>query len=184
MKSKDILYSTGNNDECYTPAYGFQPILPYIPVGAVVWCPFDTAESEFVKLISQTNKVIHSHISEGKNFYTYEPDEHWDVIVSNPPFSNKRKIFERAMSFGKPFALLMTATWLNDSALNHIFSNERPFQILKPDKRIEYIRQNGYYASSPTFLSLYYCYNFLPQSIMFCSIQKPKKHGKTTYLPR
>lgn len=175
MKNKDVLYSTGNNDECYTPAYGVMPILPYIPKDAVVWCPFDTAESEFVKLISQTNKVIHSHIREGKDFYNYEPDEHWDIIVSNPPFSNKRKIFERAMTFDKPFALLMTATWWNDSALNRIFSNERPCQILKPDKRIEYVRPNGSYAKMITFLSMYYCYNLLPQSIMFCEIHKPKK---------
>ena len=56
MKSKDVLYSSGNNDECYTPAYGVEPILKYIPEDAVVWCPFDKEESEFVKLISKTNK--------------------------------------------------------------------------------------------------------------------------------
>ena len=56
MKSKEVLYSSGNNDECYTPAYGVEPILKYIPEGAVIWCPFDKEESEFVKLISKTNK--------------------------------------------------------------------------------------------------------------------------------
>jgi hypothetical protein len=65
MTSKTLLFPAGKNDECYTPAYFVELILPYIPVGAVVWCPFDTAESEFVKLIGKTNKVIHSHISEG-----------------------------------------------------------------------------------------------------------------------
>ena len=59
-----------------------------------ILCPFDKEESNFVKLISKTNKVIHSHISEGKDFYNYEPNEHWDCIISNPPFTNKRKIFE------------------------------------------------------------------------------------------
>ena len=51
MKSKEVLYSSGNNDECYTPAYGVEPISKYIPEGAVIWCPFDKEESEFVKLI-------------------------------------------------------------------------------------------------------------------------------------
>ena len=51
MKSKEVLYSNGNNDECYTPTYGVEPILKYIPEDAVVWCPFDKEESEFVKLI-------------------------------------------------------------------------------------------------------------------------------------
>ena len=110
MDSKELMYSSGNNDECYTPDYGVTPILKYIPKDAKVWCPFDTEKSEFVKQISQTHSVEYSHIDEGKDFFTYEPF-HWDVMVSNPPFTNKRKFFERALSFNKPFALIMTNTW-------------------------------------------------------------------------
>ena len=73
MNSKEILYSSGNNDECYTPDYGVKPILKYIPKDAVVWCPFDTLDSEFVKQISKTHQVIFSHICDGKDFYEYEP---------------------------------------------------------------------------------------------------------------
>ena len=63
MTSKDILYSKGKNDECYTPDYGVKPIIKYIPKKAVVWCPFDTEESEFVKQIRAAgHKVIASHI--------------------------------------------------------------------------------------------------------------------------
>ena len=81
MNSKDILYSKGNNDECFTPNYAVIPILEYIPKEAVIWCPFDTEESEFVKEISKTNKVIFSHIINGQDFYNYEPNEHWDMII-------------------------------------------------------------------------------------------------------
>ena len=95
MDSKELMYSSGNNDECYTPDYAVTPILKYIPTDAKVWCPFDKAESEFVKQISQTHSVEYSHIDEGKDFFAYEP-VHFDVIVSNPPFTNKRKFFERA----------------------------------------------------------------------------------------
>lgn len=45
MNSKSILYSKGSNDECYTPV-GVYPILKYILKDWVVWCPFDTKESE------------------------------------------------------------------------------------------------------------------------------------------
>ena len=62
MTSQDVFYSKGKNDECWTPDYGVKPILKYIPKDAVVWCPFDTADSEFVKQISKTNKVIATHI--------------------------------------------------------------------------------------------------------------------------
>ena len=115
LDSGKLMYSKGNNDECYTPDYGVEPILKYIPKDATVWCPFDTEESQFVIQISKQNKVIRSHLESGQDFFDYEPDE-WDMIVSNPPFTDKRKFFERALSFNKPFALIMTNTWLNDSA--------------------------------------------------------------------
>lgn len=126
INSQKVLYSSGKNDECYTPDYGVYPIIKYIPENAVVWCPFDTEESQFVKLISENgNKVIYSHIHSGQDFYTYEPRDKWDVIVSNPPFTNKRRIFERALSFNKPFALMFPLTWLNDSAPKRIFIKPR-----------------------------------------------------------
>ena len=49
IDSQAVLYSAGKNDECLTPDYGVKPIIKYIPKNAVVWCPFDTKESEFVK---------------------------------------------------------------------------------------------------------------------------------------
>ena len=40
------------NDEWYTPRRAVEIILPYIPDGATVWCPFDKQESEFVKVFT------------------------------------------------------------------------------------------------------------------------------------
>ena len=121
MESKDILYSAGRNDECYTPRYGVYPILKYLNKEQIIWCPFDTKESNFVKILKEEGyQVVHSHIKNGQDFYEYEPEQ-WDVIVSNPPFTNKRKIFERCLSFNKPFALIMSNTWLNDSAPKKLF---------------------------------------------------------------
>ena len=75
IDSKKVLYSKGNNDECYTPNYAVKAILEYIPKDAIVWCPFDTKDSEFVKQISKTNKVVSSHIKDNKDFFIYEPKE-------------------------------------------------------------------------------------------------------------
>lgn len=92
QSSKDVLYSSGKNDECYTPDYAVEPLLEFIPKDKIIWCPFDTEESEFVKIISQTNPVVHSHIWNNQDFFNYEPEE-WDIIISNPPFQGKRKFF-------------------------------------------------------------------------------------------
>lgn len=166
IDSKKILYSKGNNDEMYTPKYAVKPILKYIEKDWVVWCPFDTEDSEFVKEIKKTNKVIYSHIKNGEDFYEYEPNEHWDCIISNPPFTNKRYIFERALSFGKPIALLMTNTWLNDKYSKWVFyESNRDMQLLMFDKRIHYISPNGSVSKKTTFSSSYYCSDFLDKDI-------------------
>lgn len=174
IDSKKVLYSDGKNDECYTPDYGVQPIIEFLNPDWVVWCPFDSEESEFVKMISKTNKVIFSHISEGKDFLNWSPSEHWDVIVSNPPFTNKRAMFERALSFNKPFALIMSNTWLNDSAPKQLFV-DKELQLLMFDKRMEFT--NDIAVNKITFSSSYYCWNFLPKQIIMKKLNKPKKKG-------
>jgi len=180
LDSGKLMYSGGNNDECYTPDYGVKPILKYIPKDAIVWCPFDTNESEFVKQIEQQNEVIYSHINTGRNFFEYEPYE-WDVIVSNPPFTDKRKFFERALSFDKPFALIMTNTWLNDSAPMRLFK-DKDLQLLMFDKRMKFLSPDGRDNNKITFSSSYYCYKMLPKQIIMETLDVPprKVTPKTT----
>lgn len=171
--SKEILYSSGGNDECMTPGYAVEPLLKYIPKGAVVWCPFDTPESAFVRVLRPAcGAIVASHISTGGDFFNpwTEPSV-WDIMISNPPFTNKRKIFERALSFGKPFALLMSNTWLNDAAPKQLFM-EKDLQLLMFDKRIEYIQQDGKVNNKITFSSSYYCWNFLPKQIIMEKLAK------------
>ncbi len=164
--SAKVLYSLGNNDEKLTPNYAVEPLVKFIDKTKTIWCPFDTEQSEFVKVFKENGfKVIFSHISEGKDFFNYEPKK-WDVIISNPPFTGKRKVFERALSFNKPFALLMTNTWLNDSAPKKLFK-EKDLQLLMFEQRIQFDNQNKI-----TFSSSYFCWNFLPKQIIMEKLKK------------
>lgn len=168
MKNNN-MYVLKKNDECYTPKYGVEPLKEFITpfIGKTCWCPFDKENSAFVKLLSSWGvKVLYGHIDYGNDFYKYEP-ENYDVIISNPPFTNKKEIFKRVLSFNKPFALLMTLTWLNDSAPKQLFK-EKELQLLMFDKRIAYIGQ----GKSPNFSSAYYCWNFLPKQILMRNLNK------------
>lgn len=108
-------------------------------------------------------KFVNSHIENGQDFYEYEPVR-WDAMLSNPPFTNKRKIFERALSFGKPFALLMSNTWLNDSAPKVLFK-DKDLQLLMFRNRIKFLN-NGVVNNKITFSSSFFCYDFLPKQII------------------
>ena len=172
LNSQRLLYNKVGDDESYTPLYGVLPILEYVPKGAVVWCPFDKEHSEFVKALrGRGHRVIHSHIDEGQDFFQWEPQEHWDCIVSNPPFQKKREFFERALSFGKPIALLMTCAWLNDKYSKWVFKEAgRRMELLMFDKRIHF-QQNGEVRKKTTFSSAYFCSDFLPEQIVLREIK-------------
>jgi hypothetical protein len=166
IDSGKVLYSPGGNDECYTPAYAVEPVIKYLPRNKTIWCPFDTEDSQYVKVLRKAGyKVINSHIDTGQDFYTYEPDN-WDIIVSNPPFTGKRQIFERALSFGKPGMLLMSLTWLQDAAPKILFK-DRDLQLLMFDKRIQFDNQQKI-----TFSSAYYCWGVLPKQIIMETLHK------------
>jgi hypothetical protein len=180
IDSKSVLYSAGNNDENYTPRYGVLPIIKYLSPAQTIWCPFDTEESQYVICLREYGfNVIRSHINDGRDYYVYEPLR-WDVMVSNPPFGGKRRIFERALSFGKPFALLMSNTWLNDAAPKRLFESV-DLQLLMFDRRIEFSGNRKI-----TFSSSYFCRGVLPKQIIMERLDVPKKerggdlHGKVS----
>lgn len=183
-RSSEILYSEGKNDEWRTPDYVVRAIAKYLPKlqfdgtgGSTriteIWCPFDiNGKSEFIKILKEKGFIVHcSHILTGQDFLSWEPDFNWDIIVSNPPFTNKRKFFERAMELGKPFALLMSNTWLNDSAPKQVIGNE--LELLMFDERINYIdgTSGELCRKGITFSSSYFCRGILPRAIICESLK-------------
>ena len=161
-----IRTSKGNNDECYTYRYAVEPLLEFLEPykDKVIWCPFDTEESEFVKVFKEHGfNVVNSHIDNGQDFYEYEP-EHFDLIVSNPPFTNKTKMFERVLSFNKPFAILMSVLYLNDGTPYRLFK-DIDLQLLLFPKRMTF--KNQVQVNKISFMSCYFCKDILPKAIMF-----------------
>ena len=165
MTNEFLFTSQGKNDECYTERYAVEPLLEFLPKfkDKVIWLPFDDEESEFVKCFRENGyKIINSHIRNGQDYYFYEPEQ-WDLMISNPPFTNKKMIFERAISFNKPFCLLMTLTWLNDRAPMRLF-RDKGLQLLMFEDRMQFKNQN---KSKPiNFSAAYFCRDFLPEQIL------------------
>ena len=167
IDSQAVLYSAGSNDECYTPAYGVAPIIKYIPKDKIIWCPFDTEDSEYVKIFKENgNKVIYSHIDLGQNFFDYEPNEKYDFIISNPPFSIKDDVIKRLSELNKPFAMLFPIPTLQGQKR---FPYMKNCQALIFDKRINYFKnkETKEIQKGVSFGSFYLCKNFLPSDLIF-----------------
>ena len=72
------------------------------------------------------------------NFLRYDPPFHFDCIVTNVPFSIKRRFYQRCVELDKPFALLMPADysqWVIDAV-------RKGAEKIVPTRRIDYITPN------------------------------------------
>ena len=161
----------GNGDEYYTPKYVVEILLPYIDKTKIktIWCPCDKEYSEYVKVFENNGfKVIYSHIDNGQDFLKYEPEEPYDAIITNPPFSIKNKIFDRCIKLGKPFALLLSATCIQSASLVQIMSKCNDLNFIMFDKRISYS------GDRPPFPSWYFTNGLLDGNKFYIYKQDPK----------
>lgn len=155
------------SDEYYTPKEAVLPIIEYIKPNSTIWCPFDNENSEYVKCIRAAgHKVIATHIDNGQNFFCYEPNESYDCIISNPPFSLKDDILKRLNELNKPYAILLPLPTLQ---------GQKRFQYLKNcealvfDKRINFWQDEEHtkMVKGVAFATIYVCKNFLPERLIF-----------------
>lgn len=161
-------------DEFYTPEYAIEPILKYVESGKTAWCPFDTKESYFVKMLSKKGlDVINSHIQEGINFFNY-PVPECDYIISNPPYSLKGEVFKRLFEIGKPFAMLVGVVGLFESEKRFSIFEKNQFEIMYLNRRVAYFKDYKEQKPSlnPPFSSVYLCSKMLPSQIVFERIKK------------
>ena len=63
------------------------------------------------------------------------------MIVSNPPYSDTKKIILRLKELGKPFILIMPCSKLSTGYVRETFKDaEHPLQIVIPRKRVQFIK--------------------------------------------
>ena len=170
------------NDEFYTPNYAIIPLLKYLKSNSIIWCPFDTEESNFVKLLKANGHIVfNSHIETGNDFFKFEPDCNYEYIISNPPYSIKAEVFERLFILKKPFAMLVGVVGLFESQKRFKMFKDNKFEIMYFDKRISYFKSYTDQKPSlnPPFSSVYICNNILPKQIMFEEITNDTKNKIT-----
>lgn len=176
MKLDQVANS--KNDEFFTPKYGVMPILKYIPMGAKVWCPFDTKDSLYVKMLEDKGcTVINTHIFNGEDFFELVNSEICDwceYIVSNPPYSVKTEVLEKLFETEKPFAMLIGVVGLFESQKRFELFRDHEFEILYLNRRISFMKDytSGKTALNPPFSSVYITSKILPDKVMFEEINK------------
>lgn len=172
--------AASGNDEFYTPDYAVLPLLEFVDKRLNIWCPFDQAQSRIVRLFQERgNPVTATHIEDGADFFAIIPPV-CDVIISNPPYSKKTKVFQRLFEIGKPFAMLVGVAGLFESEARFSMFAEYDFEIMWLSKRVSYLRSYDAIQAelNPPFSSVWLTRGLLPKANVFRRLDKPRSKMK------
>ena len=121
-------------DDYETPDSAWDMILDIIDTDVVIWDPFYCSGRSGRYIMSKGFIVIH----ENRDCFQWEP-EHYDIIVTNPPYSIRSRVFAWLKSLGKPFAVLVPiATICNQYFTCHSFDVS---QLIIPKQRVQFIKE-------------------------------------------
>jgi hypothetical protein len=152
-------------DDYQTPKYAWEDIQQYIPKDKVIWESFYGDGNSGKHLQNLGFDVIHNQ----DDFFT---SNHGDIVVTNPPFSQKKEVFTRLKQLEKPFMIICPAPMIFSVYFRNLFRNEK-IQIIVPKKRIQFIKtdENGNILTTENkcnFDCFYFCWKInLPKDIIF-----------------
>ena len=142
------------HDDYMTPKYAWENIQHLIPKDKQIWEAFYGDGKSGSHLKELGFDVIHDKVDFFENNLG-------DIIVSNPPFSKSKMVFQRLAELDKPFIMIMPASKIFTSYVRENFKNKK-LQIIIPRKRIHFIKlEDGKPVeskSSCNFDCFYYCY--------------------------
>lgn len=132
-------FLTGNilSDEWYTPKFLVDKCLELTNLSnKKIICPFDTDKSIFVKEL-KGNCIYNITDFMGKD-YAY------DILITNPPFSIKEKVFEKCLQNGKDFILVLPETFIFSVGFYDLLEKYKfHYKLYSPKQRVYFIDENG-----------------------------------------
>ena len=153
------------NDELYTPEYAIKPLIKYLPKNIKIWECTDYGSSNITKVLKENGyEVIMTH-KDNFDFLKDKADFEFNMIITNPPYSLKDKFIEKCYEYDKPFCLLLPITAL-EGIQRGKYWRKYGIDLLVFDKRIEYMNKSCYFNTS------WFCWNVLPQQLIFEELNK------------
>ena len=143
MTSFTIGQSDKTDDAYNTPHHCFEDIIDFIPnrEKLVVYEPFILNNKYSTSKASLLSMGFKKVIAETDwDFFEMYNKLEYDIIISNPPFSIKQKIFKLLKQIDKPFILIVPVSIITKKYFMDNFKDD--FQIIIPKKRIQFIKDS------------------------------------------
>ena len=164
---KEALRQHTINDEIYTPEYAILPLLKYLDKDFVVWECTDYGDSNIAKVLKKHGfKVVSTHIK-NFDFLKDTPHFHFDMIITNPPYSLKNQFLKKCYEYKKPFALLLPITALEGKE-RHALYEKNGIELIVLDRRVNFLNNK----KSCWFNTSWFCWQLCDKSLNFERLEK------------
>lgn len=123
-------------DQCFTPAYALDPVLPYLDSRWLIWesaCGLGHLSDALRRLKYQ---VIDSDITAGLDFFVYSPPR-FDCQLTNPPYSLKLTWLKHSYELNRPFALLLPVEILGVGQAQILFE-KYGVEVILLNRRVDF----------------------------------------------
>ena len=139
-------------DEWYTDAQTARKCYELLnpEPNSVILCPFDSEQSEFVKIGQELGHVIIFGIRDFLDGGEYE----CDYICTNPPFSIKDAVIEKCFESAKRTVLVMPLDVIGGLSRRKIYQRYELPKVWLPARRIGYFDENWIKRPSSNFHSV------------------------------
>jgi len=140
-----------------TPKHAWENIAHLIPKDKIMWEAFYGDGTSGTHLRDLGFNTIHEPI----DFFDDDTVPEYDILISNPPFSQSKNIMNRLHELDKPFIIIMPSSKINTSYFRQW--RDRNIQIVIPRKRIHFTKLvDGIvpigWKNSCNFDCFYFCY--------------------------
>lgn len=145
----NIIKLKGDN-EYMTPKEVWVSIAHLIPKDKVIFEGF-YGDGNSGKYLKELGFKVESH---DVDFFD-DQKFNYDIIITNPPYSIKAKVFKKLAEINKPFMLLVPVSTITKQYLKKYFKDK--IQIVIPQKRIQFIK-DGVQNNRCFFDTIWICY--------------------------
>lgn len=155
-----------NKDHVATPRFVVESIYKLLGIEKYksIWFPFNNYDSNFKLKADELKlkyKATHIFDNLGSDFFTTEPPDGCDLLISNPPFSNQNDIIERTFELVdsgkvKSFCLLLPLSTLETTRRAEMYERHSDkLSILIFKKRIKFLGHTSGFNKACCWI----CYN-------------------------
>lgn len=163
-------------DCCQTPPYALEPLLPYLEPGTRIWEPAAGEGLLAAALRLVGHPTVTSDVQAGQDFFTWSPDEPWDVLVTNPPYSMKYRWIARCYELGRPWALLVPLETLGAGRDAQPLFKRYGVEVMLLSRRVNFkMPEKGWEGSSAQFPVIWLSWQVTGQPLTFGEITPPRK---------